>query len=123
MPNAQQLRNRANGLLSGFSSGQRVVVVVAALALLIGGVFFAQWASKPTMVPLYSNLSSDDASAITGKLQSSGTEYSLADGGQTILVPQIGGLPDPARLGRRKPSHRWRRRVTAFSTTARHHHF
>jgi flagellar M-ring protein FliF len=87
-PNAQVLRNRANSLMAGFSPGQRVVVVVAALALIIGGVVFTQWASKPTMVPLYSNLSSDDASQITGKLQSSHVSYTLADGGSTIMVPQ-----------------------------------
>ena len=85
---SQALRNRAQGLLSGFSAGQRAVIIVATVMLVIGGVFFAQWAAKPTMVPLYSNLSSEDASEITSKLASSGVKYELSNGGNTILVPQ-----------------------------------
>lgn len=83
-----QLKNKAMGAMNGFSAGQRVVVGIAALTLVIGGVLFAQWASKPTMVPLFSNVSSEDAAEITGKLSSSNTPYELADGGATILVPK-----------------------------------
>ncbi len=82
------LKNKASGALTGFSTGQRAVVMVAALTLVIGGVFFAQWAAKPTMSPLFSNVSSEDASSITAALQKSGTQYELSDGGTTILVPK-----------------------------------
>lgn len=88
MPNAQDFRNKANSMLAGFSPGQRVVVGIAVVTLVVGGIFFAQWASKPNMVPLFSNLSSDDAASITSKLQSSHVSYKLADGGNTIMVAQ-----------------------------------
>lgn len=85
---SNMLKNKAAGAMSGFSTGQRAVVGIAAATLIVGGILFAQWASKPTMVPLFSNLSSNDASEITGKLASTGTQYELADGGATILVPK-----------------------------------
>lgn len=71
-----------------FSPGQKAVTIVAVLTLAIGGYFFASWASKPTMSPLFSNLASTDASAIVDKLSAANVNYSLADGGQTIMVPK-----------------------------------
>ena len=71
-----------------FTPGQKAVTVAALLALLIGGYFFATWASKPSYAALFSNLSTKDASAIVESLQKSGTAYELANGGGTILVPK-----------------------------------
>jgi flagellar M-ring protein FliF len=71
-----------------FTPGQKAVTIVAILALAIGGYFFATWAAKPSYAPLFSNLSSKDASAIVESLQGSGTPYELANGGATIMVPQ-----------------------------------
>lgn len=79
---------RAKNTFSSFTPGQKAVTVAALLALLIGGYFFATWASKPAYGTLFSNLSSKDASAIVESLQKTGTEYELANGGQTIMVPQ-----------------------------------
>jgi flagellar M-ring protein FliF len=72
----------------GFSAGQKAVTLCTVVALIVGGMFFSKWASKPTYAPLYSNLSATDASAIVDKLTSTGTPYQLTDGGQTVLVPQ-----------------------------------
>ncbi len=82
------LARRGRDILAGFTAGQKVVTVLAVIGLLVGGVLFSSWASKPSMVPLYSNLESSDASAITEKLTAGSTPYELADGGKTILVPQ-----------------------------------
>src|SRR3954466_7542685 len=71
-----------------FTPGQKAVTVAAVLALLIGGYFFATWASKPSYSALFSNLSSKDAGAIVESLQKSGTSYELANGGSTIMVPK-----------------------------------
>jgi flagellar M-ring protein FliF len=71
-----------------FTPGQKAVTIFAVLALAIGGYFFATWAAKPAYAPLFSNLSSKDASAIVESLQGSGTPYELANGGATIMVPQ-----------------------------------
>ncbi|MFI5953588.1 flagellar basal-body MS-ring/collar protein FliF [Cryptosporangium sp. NPDC051539] len=81
------LRRGVDGFKS-FSGGQKAVIVIAVLALAIGGYFFASWASKPTMAPLFSNLAATDASAIVEKLGAANVKYELADGGATIMVPQ-----------------------------------
>ena len=75
-------------VLAGFTSGQKAVTGLALVALLLGGFFFTSWASKPSLVPVFTNLASEDAAAITEELAAAGTPYELADGGRTVLVPQ-----------------------------------
>jgi flagellar M-ring protein FliF len=82
----QPLR-RVTSTFSSFTPGQKAVTITAVLALVIGGYFFASWASTPSYATLFSNLSSKDASAIVESLQKSGTPYELANGGQTVMVP------------------------------------
>ena len=79
---------RGRGVLAGFTPGQRAIVVVAALGLLLGAFYLTRWASQPTWTPLYSNLSGTDANSVVNQLNSDGVQYKLADGGQTVLVPQ-----------------------------------
>ncbi|MET7420644.1 flagellar basal-body MS-ring/collar protein FliF [Dactylosporangium sp. NPDC005555] len=88
------MRDRLTALLqrgkdgwAAFTPGQRAVTIFAVLALAIGGYFFATWAGKPTMAPLFSNLAAADASAIVDKLNADGVTYTLSDGGGTINVP------------------------------------
>jgi flagellar M-ring protein FliF len=71
-----------------FTPGQKAATICTVLVLAVGGFFFSNWAAKPSYAPLYSNLSGTDASAIVDKLSAGGTPYKLADGGQTVLVPQ-----------------------------------
>src|SRR3954462_10357194 len=71
-----------------FTPGQKAVTIAAILALLIGGYFFATWASKPSYSILFNNLSTKDASAIVQSLEKTGASYELSNNGQTILVPQ-----------------------------------
>ena len=75
-------------LLAGFTSGQRAVSALALVFLLIAGAMFTSWASKPALVPLFTNLASTDAAAITEELTTRGTQYELDAGGATVLVPQ-----------------------------------
>ncbi len=82
------LRRRGATVWSGFTSGQKTMLMLAMAAAVIGGYFFTKWAGQPTMAPLYNNLSQTDASSITTQLTSKGVGYQLADGGATIMVPQ-----------------------------------
>lgn len=66
---------------------QRVFAVILTAGIVLGAVALGQWASKPTMSPLFTNLSATDASSIVDQLNASGVEYELAAGGTTILVP------------------------------------
>ncbi|PZM97418.1 MAG: flagellar M-ring protein FliF [Actinobacteria bacterium] len=79
---------RALDVFASFTPGQKAVTVLAVLAVVVGGALFASWAARPSYAPLFTNLATSDAAAITEKLTASGVPYKLADGGQTILVPQ-----------------------------------
>ena len=78
---------RAKALPAGFTAGQRGVVVVAILVLLLG-VALSLEAARPTWAPLYSGLAAQDTSKIVDQLQADGVKYQLTGGGNTILVPQ-----------------------------------
>src|SRR3712207_1469620 len=73
--------------LSTISLGQKVVIGLLGLGLVLGGFFFYRWITAPTYAPLFSNLASTDASAIVDELNAAGVSYELADGGGTIMVP------------------------------------
>jgi flagellar M-ring protein FliF len=79
---------RIKSVLSTISLGQKVVIGLLAVGLLLGGFFFYRWITAPTYAPLFSNLASADASAIVTELGTEGVAYQLSDGGATIMVPQ-----------------------------------
>lgn len=81
------LLGRAQKTVGQFSLAQRVLAVLGVALLVLGGVALSAWMSKPTMTPLFANLSAADASAIVDKISASGVQYELSDGGSTILVP------------------------------------
>jgi flagellar M-ring protein FliF len=83
-----RIKNQTKSFFDGFTTGQKVMTGVALLTLIVGAYLFMKWESKPSYTPLFSNLSSQDASAITDQLKTQGVSYQLTDGGQTILVPQ-----------------------------------
>jgi type III secretory pathway lipoprotein EscJ len=78
---------RIRSVLSTISLGQKVVIGLLAVGLILGGFFFYNWITAPTYSPLFSNLASTDASAIVDELNAEGVSYQLADGGATIMVP------------------------------------
>src|SRR5215210_110939 len=77
---------RARSTFGTISLGQKVVIGLLLVGLLLGGFFFFRWITAPTQAPLFSNLASADASAIVDELNAAGVAYELTDGGQTILV-------------------------------------
>ncbi|HET9423566.1 MAG TPA: flagellar basal-body MS-ring/collar protein FliF [Nocardioides sp.] len=72
----------------GFSAGQKAVVVVGTLALVVGGVLVVRWALSPSYAPLYADLAPEDASAVVEHLDAEGIPYELSGGGGTIMVPR-----------------------------------
>ena len=83
-----EVRSRAGSVYAGFTPGQRTVTILAVVGLLFGGVMFARWASTPSLVPLFTSLTTEDAAGITEALTAQGVAFELADGGSSILVPQ-----------------------------------
>jgi flagellar M-ring protein FliF len=97
-------------MLAGFTAGQKAVTAIALVALLVAGAAFTSWAAKPAMVPVFTNLASGDAAAITEELTTRGIKYQLEAGGSTVLVPQkdvyqlrldlsAAGLPQGGKAG------------------------
>ena len=76
---------RIVGALRNFSPGQITAIVVGVLALTAAAVLLLRVSSTP-MTPLYSNLASEDAVAISQELDAQGTAYELSAGGTQILV-------------------------------------
>ncbi len=89
---------------------QRIVLILAALAV-VGALYGLQhWNNERGYEPLFSGMSPEDAGAVTAKLRESNTEYRLSDAGGTILVKAdrvaetrlqlaAAGLPQTGRLG------------------------
>ena len=83
-----QAMGRAKLLSSGFTPGQRGIVVVGIALLVLGALALSRWAAQPSWTPLYAKLSSADASAVAEELKAQNIPSPLTDGGNTVLVPQ-----------------------------------
>jgi flagellar M-ring protein FliF len=79
---------RTRATLSTISLGQKVVIGLLLVGLLLGGFYFFSWITTPAQAPLFSNLAAKDASAIVDELNAESVPYTLTDGGQTIMVAQ-----------------------------------
>jgi flagellar M-ring protein FliF len=80
-------RDRTRSVLSSFTLGQKVVTVLALVGFVIGGVAYMHMESSPNYQPLFTNLQTSDAGAITAQLSTAHVPYQLTDGGSTVLVP------------------------------------
>ena len=86
-PRLAQLGGRARELLKGFTPGQRGVILVGVLALVLGTVALARWAAQPSWSPLFTGLSATDTSAVIDQLKTGNVPYQLTNSGNTIMVP------------------------------------
>ena len=80
------LLGRLQKTFGQFSLAQRTLGLIGVAVLVLGGIALSAWFTKPTMSPLFANLSATDASAIVEQLEGEGVAYELTDGGSTILV-------------------------------------
>ena len=79
---------RGRRMLAGFTAGQRAMLVVAVVGLVVAVVALSRFAAQPSWTPLFSNLSGSDASAVVEQLKAQGAQYQLTNGGSTVLVPE-----------------------------------
>jgi flagellar M-ring protein FliF len=97
-------------LIQSLSLRQRVVILLAAAAVVTGLVTFSHWRRESAFRPLYTALAAEDAAAVVEKLKQSGVDYRLGDNGATVLVPVAKaaesrlalaavGLPKIGRIG------------------------
>lgn len=79
--------NRAREWWEGLSRNNQIILVTSSLGGLIALIGFIAWASTPEYVPLFSNLSAQDANAIVEKLKESNVPYRLSQNSTSIEVP------------------------------------
>ncbi|WNB87004.1 flagellar basal-body MS-ring/collar protein FliF [Cellulomonas sp. ATA003] len=66
---------------------RRLFLLIGVAGLVLGLVALSAFLTRPTMSPLFADVSAADASAIVDQLDGEGVPYELTDGGRTILVP------------------------------------
>lgn len=97
-------------LVASLSVRQRVMILAAATAVVVGLLVFTHWRRESDFRPLYTSLAAEDAAAVVEKLKQSGVEYRLGDNGATVLVASAraaesrlalaaAGLPKSGRIG------------------------
>ncbi|MHC4640468.1 MAG: flagellar basal-body MS-ring/collar protein FliF [Planctomycetota bacterium] len=67
---------------------QRALLIAIFLAFIGIGVLLTNWARRPDLRMLYQQLSPEEASKITEKINEKGIVYELRNGGTTIYVPK-----------------------------------
>src|SRR5258708_3171568 len=72
-------------LLSSLTLRQQISIVVAMVAVGVGLWLLARWNHERDFVPLYSNLSAEDAGAVMAKLKEENVEYRVD--GNSLRVP------------------------------------
>jgi flagellar M-ring protein FliF len=79
---------RAKHVVGGFTVAQRTIAIIGVAVLVLGTAALVNWATRPTMSPLFTGLSASDANAVVEQLRGASVPYEIADGGATVLVPE-----------------------------------
>lgn len=74
-------------VISSFSPAKKVSLLAAAVIAFAGIGLIVYWSNQVDYRVLFSNLSSEDAGSIVGKLQEKKIPYRLSSGGDTVSVP------------------------------------
>ena len=102
--------NQLRKFFQSLSIKQRISLALAAVAVVAGILAFTHWNHERDFKPLYSSLSSEDASSVIAKLKEGGVEYRLNESDSTLLVPSsrvpelrlqmaAAGIPKSGRIG------------------------
>lgn len=82
------LRENATRTLSGFTSGQKTMLAIAGIAVVLGATLMTRLSSSTDWATLYGNLPASDAASVTQALSAQGVSYRLGAGGSAIEVPR-----------------------------------
>ncbi len=97
-------------LIGRMTPSQVVMAALVVVGLIAGTVIIFNLAKSQYFVPLYSNLSSEDAGKVIEKLREMNIQFEIGDGGASISVPTddvyetrmklaSNGLPSPQNIG------------------------
>ncbi len=90
----QRIREQLSRLNQRLTRPQKVALAALLLLTIGGTAFLAYKASQPDYVPLYTNLTEEEAGVVVSKLQDRKVQYRVSNGGRTVEVPasQVGEL-------------------------------
>ncbi len=80
--------DKINAVWQKINLVQRALLIAIGLAIAIVGALLVQWARKPDMGLLYSDLMPEEASMITEKISENDVAYELHRGGTAVYVPR-----------------------------------
>src|SRR5579884_3276345 len=97
-------------LFKSLSVGQRFSILFFAVLFTSGVTWFTRYQHEASFRPLFSSLSSEDASGIVQKLKEKGIDYRISENGTMVSVPEEkvaelrldmagAGLPKTGRIG------------------------
>ncbi len=86
-PNSKMLA-QLKAVFFNLSLGKKLTLAILILGSVAGFIFLMNWSGQSEYQPLFTNLNSEDASAILSKLKEQKIEYRIASNGSTILVPE-----------------------------------
>jgi flagellar M-ring protein FliF len=84
----QQLFDQSKAAWQRFSFGQRAVVAIVPLLLVLGLVYLLITGAQPRYKTLYANLSAKDAGQLVEKLKEGSVPYRIAADGKALEVPE-----------------------------------
>ena len=70
------------------SAGKMISLTVLVVATVWGLVTLISWSGKPDFMPLYTQLSAEDAGEVVGRLRDQKIPYKLSHDGSTIQIPR-----------------------------------
>ena len=75
-------------LWNGLEIGQKFGIVILSVITLVISVFFVMKSMEPNWAVLYSDLSPQDAAAVSESLKKSGYPFKVSADKKSVLVPQ-----------------------------------
>ncbi len=80
--------DQARAVFKTMSAGKMISLTVLVVATIWGLVVLINWSSKPEFMPLYTQLSAEDAGEVVGRLRDQKIPYKLSHDGSTIQIPR-----------------------------------
>jgi flagellar M-ring protein FliF len=89
MPNSlTDSATQLKAIIQTMSVGKLITLAVLVLGTVAGIIALVSWSSQPDYMPLYSNLSAEDAGEVVAVLREQKTPYKLSHDGGTIQIPR-----------------------------------
>lgn len=83
-----EVSTQLKAVLKHFSKAKLAVLIILVASFLVAFILLMTWSSRPEYVPIYSNLSAEDAGEIIAYLKETKITYKLTSSGRVIQIPQ-----------------------------------